>query len=127
MRKRSGLYLSEMNITIKLVISWAWEILKVAVIPLAIWYFETKREREYTDRKREIDEQTKRNINIQYLLMQRIDKLSELTHLMAVRLHEKKIINGDLEALDKKYKELDAEYEEEVKRLALLHTKGKII
>lgn len=111
-----------MNITISAVLSWVWEILKILVIPLAIWYFETRREREYTDRKRELDEEAKRNIDIQYLLMKRIDKLSEMTHLMAVKLHDKHIINGDLETLDKKYKELDAEYEEEVKRLALMHS-----
>lgn len=107
-------------------ISWAWEIIKVAVIPLAIWYFETRREREYNSRKRELAEQKKRNTDIQYLLMQRIDKLSEMTHLMAVKLHEKKIINGDLEALDRKYKELDDEYEKEVHRLALVYSRKQI-
>lgn len=112
-----------MTITVTKVLSWLWEILKVAVIPLAIWYFETKRQRDYTDRKKEIEEQAKRNIDIQYLLMQRMDKLSEMTHLMATKLHEKKIINGDLKTLDEKYKELDAEYEEEVKRLALMYSK----
>ena len=104
--------------TVKLILSWLWEVLKVAVIPLAIWFFEKKRERDYTDRKREIEEADKRNIDIQYLLMRRIDKLSEMTHLMAVKLHDKHIINGDLQTLDQKY-------EEEVKRLALMHSKSR--
>ena len=101
-----------MNVTLSSVLSWVWEFLKIAVFPICLWLFEKK----INQREKNLDEQAK----IQYLLMQRIDKLSEMTHLMAVRLHEKKIINGDLEALDKKYKELDEAYEEEVKRLALV-------
>lgn len=121
-----------MNITLARVLSWLWEFIKIGILPLCIWLLQRqitkrdeKREREFAERKREMDNQAKQNLDIQYLLMQRIDKLSEMTHLMAVRLHEKKIINGDLEALDKKYKELDAEYEEEVKRLALMYSQRR--
>lgn len=110
--------------------TWVWEIIKIAVLPLCIWFLQRKitqrddkREAEYENQKRVLDEQTKRNNDVQYLLMQRVDKVSEMTHLMAVKLHEKRIINGDLEALDKKYKELDEEYDEEVKRLALMFSK----
>ena len=112
-------------ITMHQVLSWAWEIIKIAVIPIAIWYFETRREREYNDRKKELTEQTQRNVDIQFLMMQRMDKLSEMTHLMAQKLHEKQIINGDLESLDQKYKELDDEYEKEVRRLALMYSKTR--
>lgn len=118
-----------MEITLQQVLSWAWELMKIAVIPLCIWVLQRqitqrddKREQEYLQRKKELDDQAKKNMDIQYLMMQRIDKLSEMTHLMAVKLHEKRIINGDLKVLDEKYKELDAEYEEEVKRLALLYS-----
>ena len=104
-----------MTVTLSSVLAWLWEFMKIAVFPLCLWIFQ----RHITKREKNLDEQAK----IQYLLMQRIDKLSEMTHLMAIRLHEKKIINGDLQALDKKYKELDDEYEEEVKRLALMYSK----
>ena len=53
-------------------------------------------------------------------MMQRMDKISEMTHLMAKKLHDQGVINGDLEALDNKYRELDEEYEREVRRLALV-------
>lgn len=105
----------------------SWEAAKLLIIPLAIWYFERqiqkrdeKREREYAARKEEQRKQQKQNADIQFLMMQRLDKLSEMTHLMAQKLHDKGVINGDLEKLDNKYQELDAAYEEEVKRLALI-------
>ena len=108
-------------------LSIIWEVLKLAVIPLAIWYFEhqialrdDKREKEYAARKEELRRQQKQNADIQFLMMQRLDKLSEMTHLMAQKLHDQGVINGDLEKLDQKYKELDALYEEEVMRLALI-------
>ena len=108
-------------------LSIAWEVLKVAVIPFAIWYFERqvqarddRREQEYLARKEEQRKQQRQNADIQFLMMQRLDKLSEMTHLMAQKLHDKGVINGDLEKLDNKYQELDALYEEEVKRLALI-------
>ena len=72
-----------------------------------------------------MDAQSKQTTDIQYLMMQRLDKNSEITHLMAQKLHDQKIINGDLEELDRKYKELDAEYEAEVKRLALMYSKKR--
>ena len=107
-------------------LSVLWEIFKIALIPLAIWYFERqiqqrddRREREYEARKAEQKRQQEQADDIQFLMMQRLDKLSEMTHLMAQKLHDQGVINGDLEKLDTKYKELDARYEEEVKRLAL--------
>ena len=53
------------------------------------------------------------------LMMSRMDNLSEMTHLMAAKLHDAGIINGDLEELDSKYKQLDARYNENLKKLAL--------
>ena len=112
------------------ILSVAWDVAKVIVIPICLLLLgrqltkrDEKREREYAERKRKLDEQAKQNEDIQFLMMQRLDKLSEMTHLMARKLHDQGVINGDLEALDKKYKELDAEYEEEVKRLALSYRK----
>lgn len=103
-----------------------WDILKVAIIPVAIWYVQRqittrdeRREREYADRKREIDAQNKKAEEMQFLMMERIDNLSDTTHLMAKKLHDAGIINGDLEELDDKYKGLDAQYHESLKRLAL--------
>ena len=108
---------------IRTILSWAWDILKIFVLPICIFLLQRqitqrddKREREYSARKKEQDD-------IQYLMMQRLDKLSEITHLMAQKLHDQNIINGDLEKLDQKYKELDAEYEDKVKRLALAYSK----
>ena len=107
--------------------SYLWEVAKILIIPLAIWYFERqiqrrddKREREYAARKEEQRRQQKQNTDIQFLMMQRLDKLSEMVHLMAQKLHDQGVINGDLEKLDAKYRELDAAYEDEVMRLALL-------
>lgn len=103
-----------------------WDVFKVVIIPLAIWYFEkqvavrdARREREYQERKREIDEAQKRNTDLQFLMLERMDNLSETTHLMAKKLHDAGIINGDLEELDDKYKGLDAKYHDSIKRLAL--------
>ena len=119
-----------MNITVSTVLKYLWEFCKIAIIPLCIWYLQRqitkrdeRREREYQERKREADAQAKQNSDIQFLMMQRLDKLSEMTHLMAKKLHDQGIINGDLEQLDTKYKELDDQYEKEVHRLALSYSK----
>lgn len=113
-------------------LSIIWDVVKVVVFPVCLWLLQReigkrddRREREYSERKKELDEQQKQNVDLQFLMMQRMDKLSELTHLMAEKLHDEGKINGDLKALDDKYKELDAEYENEVKRLALLYSKSK--
>ena len=112
------------------ILSVIWEITKVVVLPVCLFLWQRavnkmdskrKQEREEADskRKKEIEEAER----LQYLQMQRMDKLSEMTHLMAKKLHDKGVINGDLQALDKKYKELDDEYEDEVHRLALRYSK----
>jgi len=53
-----------------------------------------------------------------FLLWTKIDKLGDLTCLMAEKMHEAGIINGDLESLKQEYKAADDEYEKHVRRLA---------
>ena len=107
-------------------LSIAWEVIKVAVVPLCIWYFQrytekqdAKNEAEYTARKREMDEQQKTNTDIQFLMMERIDSLSDMTQMMAKKLHDAGIINGDLEEMNQKYAGLNSEYEQSIRGLAL--------
>ena len=52
------------------------------------------------------------------LMMDRIDNAAEMTHLMARKLHDAGIINGDLAELDKKNAELNQSYEKNMKELA---------
>lgn len=52
------------------------------------------------------------------LLMIKMDKLGDLTVLMAKRLHDVGIINGDLEELKKDYKAADEAYDKNIKQLA---------
>ena len=112
--------------TVVKVLSVLWEVLKIAVIPVLIWYFEhqiqkqeEKRELESKARRKEQEEQLKKNTDIQFLMMERIDSLSDMTQLMARKLHDAGIINGDLEDMHQKYKGLNHNYEQELKRLAL--------
>ena len=53
------------------------------------------------------------------LMMKRMDNSAEMTHLTAKKLHDAGIINGDLEELDEKFKELNEKYDDHMKRLAL--------
>lgn len=108
-------------------LSTIWDVCKVLVFPVCLFLFERQiskrdslREREHAERKREQERQQENNLRLQFLMMQRMDKISEMTHLMAKKLHDQGVINGDLEALDNKYRELDEEYEREVRRLALV-------
>lgn len=59
-----------------------------------------------------------RNEN-QLLMMARMDNQSEMIHLMAKKLHDAGIINGDLEELDVKYKDLEGKYNVHMQKLAL--------
>ena len=47
----------------------------------------------------------------------RTDKMSGMVELMADKLHERGIINGDLEALRQAYAVTDREYEEYLREL----------
>ena len=103
-----------------------WEILRVAIIPVCIWFFERrisaredKMERLNTERKKEIEVAQQKNTEIQFLMMERIDSLSDMTQMMARKLHDAGIINGDLEEMHRKYEGLNSEYEKNIKSLAL--------
>ena len=52
------------------------------------------------------------------LMMVKMDKLGDLTVLMAKRLHDVGIINGDLEEVKKDYKAADDAYDKNIKKLA---------
>ena len=58
-----------------------------------------------------------------FLMMARIDKLSETTKLMAEKLHNSGVINGDLKKLQDEYKELDDKYNQNMRHLALEYLK----
>ena len=53
-----------------------------------------------------------------FLMMTKMDKMGDLTILMANKLHEAGIINGDLEEIKKEYKAADKEYDKHIKKLA---------
>ena len=53
-----------------------------------------------------------------FLLWTKIDKQGDLVLLMANKMHEAGIINGDLENVKQEYKAADAEYEKHVRKLA---------
>lgn len=53
-----------------------------------------------------------------FLLWTKIDKQGELTCLMAEKMHDAGIINGDLDKLKEQYKKADEDYEKHLKRLA---------
>lgn len=53
-----------------------------------------------------------------FLMMEKMDKMGALTVLMANKLHEAGIINGDLEELKKDYKAADEKYDKHIKQLA---------
>lgn len=103
-----------------------WEAVKIAIIPLCLWYFQRRitqrddrRESEYTERRKQLDAQQKKNTEIQFLMMERIDSLSDLTQMMAKKLHDAGIINGDLDHMNQKYEGLNSDYERSIKSLAL--------
>lgn len=52
------------------------------------------------------------------LMMIKMDKLGDLTVLMAKRLHDVGIINGDLEEVKNDYKAADDAYDKNIKKLA---------
>ena len=86
-----------------------WEAVKIAIIPLCLWYFQRRitqrddrRESEYMERRKQLDAQQKKNTEIQFLMMERIDSLSDLTQMMAKKLHDAGIINGDLDHMNQK-------------------------
>jgi len=71
-----------------------------------------------TDQLDQLKSMQKTKTESDFLLWTKIDKLGDLTLLMAKRLHEAGIINGDLEAVKQQYKEADANYEDHIRHLA---------
>lgn len=74
--------------------------------------------RAVTDQLDQLKSMQKTKTESDFLLWTKIDKLGDLTLLMAKRLHEAGIINGDLEAVKQQYKEADANYEDHIRHLA---------
>lgn len=54
----------------------------------------------------------------QLLMMDRVDNSAKMTHMMAQKLHDAGIINGDLKEMDEENKRLNKKYEENMKQLA---------
>ena len=104
--------------TLLKILNVIWDVAKVVVLPVCLFLWQRAVSKMDAKRKQEVEEAER----LQYLQMQRMDKLSELCHLMATKLHDKGIVNGDLQALDDKYKKLDEEYEKEVRRLAFRYS-----
>lgn len=52
------------------------------------------------------------------LMMTKLDKLGDMTVLMANKLHEAGVINGDLEDLKQDYKKADDKYEDQLRKIA---------
>lgn len=53
-----------------------------------------------------------------FLLWTKIDKLGQMTNLMANKLHEAGIINGDLKELYQEYRTADQKYNDNLKEMA---------
>ena len=64
------------------------------------------------------DQREKLRDENQLLMMDRVDNSAEMTHLMAKKLHDAGVINGDLEELDEKNKRLNEKYNDHMKKLA---------
>lgn len=70
------------------------------------------------DQLDQIKQMQKTKTDSDFLLWSKIDKMGDLTLLMAKRMHEAGIINGDLEQVKQQYKEADAKYEDHIRHLA---------
>lgn len=96
-----------------------WSILRtiveLVVVPLFLYYIQ----RQIKARDDNQAEQQKKNTDIQFLMMERIDSLSDLTQMMAKKLHDAGVINGDLEHMNQKYAGLNSDYEKSIKALAV--------
>ena len=66
----------------------------------------------------EIDRKEKLRDENQLLMMDRVDNSAQMTHLIAQKLHDAGIINGDLKELDEENKRLNRKYNENIKQLA---------
>lgn len=66
----------------------------------------------------QIKQMQKTKTESDFLLWTKIDKMGDLSLLMAKKMHEAGIINGDLEQVKQQYKEADANYEDHIRHLA---------
>lgn len=65
------------------------------------------------NRRFDMMEQRRENqIRLEKFLLTKTDELAELVELMALKLHEKGVINGDLEETRQRYLSSDREYED---------------
>ena len=64
------------------------------------------------------DQREKLRDENQLLMMDRVDNSAEMTHLIAKKLHDAGVINGDLKELDEKNKRLNEKYNDHMKKLA---------
>lgn len=60
----------------------------------------------------ELDSKKKSQAKYEGLLLKKIDKLAELVELMARKLHDAGVINGDLERIRSSYKTVDEEFDQ---------------
>ena len=60
----------------------------------------------------EMERRDKDRARLEKIMLCRTDKMHEMVELMATKLHDKGIINGDLAELRQKYEATDREYEE---------------
>ena len=65
-----------------------------------------------------IDRREKLRDENQLLMMDRVDNSAKMTHLIAQKLHDAGIINGDMKELDEENKKLNKKYNENIKELA---------
>ena len=65
-----------------------------------------------------IDHREKLRDENQLLMMDRVDNSAKMTHLIAQKLHDAGIINGDLKELDEENKKLNKKYNDNMKELA---------
>ena len=65
----------------------------------------------------EMERREKDRARLEKIMICRTDKMSGMVELMADKLHERGIINGDLEALRQAYAVTDREYEEYLREL----------
>ena len=85
------------------------------IIGIIITLIITNKVKQEFDR---LDRREKLRDENQLLMMKRIDSSADITHMMATKLHDAGIINGGLKELDDKYKELNTEYSDNLRRLA---------
>lgn len=65
----------------------------------------------------EIESREKNRARLEKIMILRADKMSEMVELMAKKLHDGGIINGDLEELEHTFQLVDKDYEDYLRDL----------